>query len=132
VTADEPSLYMQELTRYLSANMSAMVGLPTEIRELVYFDALSHAATMILALPLDPNVKQISPAAVTNLAMDVSWLSDFVDSLDNAILKENLDELRQTVELMQSNNAEEFFDVAQRNRRFGLVDHMNGALLLEK
>jgi len=69
---------------------------------------------------------------VTNLAMDVSWLSDFVDSLDNAILKENLDELRQTVELMQSNNAEEFFDVAQRNRRFGLVDHMNGALLLEK
>ena len=45
----EPSLYMQELTRYLSANMSSvLLGLPTEIKELIYFDALSHAATMIL------------------------------------------------------------------------------------
>jgi hypothetical protein len=46
---DEPSLYMQELTRYLSANMnSVLLGLPTEIKELIYFDALSHAANMIL------------------------------------------------------------------------------------
>lgn len=49
VAPTEPSLYMQELTRYLSANMSSvLLGLPTEIKELIYFDALSHAATMIL------------------------------------------------------------------------------------
>jgi hypothetical protein len=45
----EPSNYMQTLTRYLSNIMnSVLLGLPTEIKELIYFDALSHAATMIL------------------------------------------------------------------------------------
>ena len=27
---------------------TVLLGLPTEIKELIYFDALSHAATMIL------------------------------------------------------------------------------------
>ena len=45
----EPSNYMQTLTRYLSNIMnSVLLGLPTEIKELIYFDALSHAATKIL------------------------------------------------------------------------------------
>lgn len=40
---------MQTLTRYLSNIMNTvLLGLPTEIKELIYFDALSHAATMIL------------------------------------------------------------------------------------
>src|SRR2546421_8592837 len=83
----EPSNYMQELTRYLSNIMnSVLLGLPTEIKELIYFDALSHASTMILviqpihflpkstdiiqSLPLDNTVKRISPAAVRNLSTD--------------------------------------------------------------
>jgi hypothetical protein len=45
----EPSLYMQELTRYLSNIMnSVLLALPTEIKGFIYFDALSHAATAIL------------------------------------------------------------------------------------
>jgi hypothetical protein len=45
----EPSNYMQTLTRYLSNIMnSTLLGLPREIKELIYFDALSHAAEMIL------------------------------------------------------------------------------------
>lgn len=45
----EPSNYMQTLTRFLSNIMSStLLGLPTEIKELIYFDALSHAADMIL------------------------------------------------------------------------------------
>jgi hypothetical protein len=45
----EPSNYMQTLTRYLSNIMnSTLLGLPREIKELIYFDALSHAASMIL------------------------------------------------------------------------------------
>lgn len=47
----EPSNYMQTLTRFLSNIMnSTLLGLPTEIKELIYFDALSHAATMILVI----------------------------------------------------------------------------------
>lgn len=45
----EPSNYMQTLTTYLSNIMSStLLGLPREIKELIYFDALSHAANMIL------------------------------------------------------------------------------------
>lgn len=142
---------MQELTRYLSNIMgSVLLGLPTEIKELIYFDALSHAATMVLvrlvlvrffddiadideqSLPLDPAVKRISPATVKNLSMDVNYLLEFVDSLNNPILKENLDELAQTVALMQSDNSDEFFDVSQRNKKYGRVDRENGVILIEK
>lgn len=49
----EPSNYMQTLTRFLSNIMnSTLLGLPTEIKELIYFDALSHAANMILVSAL--------------------------------------------------------------------------------
>jgi len=45
----EPSNYMQTLTRYLSNIMnSTLLGLPREIKELIYFDALSHTAEKIL------------------------------------------------------------------------------------
>ncbi len=77
-------------------------------------------------------MKRITPAATKNLARDVSFLSDFVDSLNNPILQENLDELVQTVALMQSDTPDEFYDVAQRNKKFGRVDRENGAVLLEK
>lgn len=45
---------MQTLTRYLSNIMTTvLLGLPTEIKELIYFDALSHTATMILVGRVD-------------------------------------------------------------------------------
>ncbi|KAL8828890.1 MAG: hypothetical protein Q9170_006407 [Blastenia crenularia] len=129
----EPSNYMQTLTRYLSNIMNTvLLGLPTEIKELIYFDALSHAATMILSLPLSPEVKSISPPGVAALAKDVQYLTEFVDTLDNAILKENLDELQQTVALMQTGNSDEFYDMATRNKKYGRVDAVNGSILLEK
>lgn len=147
----EPSNYMQTLTRYLSNIMnSTLLGLPREIKELIYFDALSHAANMILvrrqfthpqvrlliveqALPLSFEVKKINPNGVAALAKDVAYLADFVDSLENApILKENLDELQQTVHLMQTENPDEFYDISIRNKKFGRVDAMNGPKILEK
>ncbi|KAK3692690.1 exocyst complex subunit Sec15-like protein [Podospora appendiculata] len=130
----EPSNYMQTLTRYLSNIMnSTLLGLPREIKELIYFDALSHAANKILALPLSPDVKKINPNGVTAMAMDVQYLTEFVTSLDNAfMLEQNLDELQQTVALMQSDNHDEFFDISTRNKKYGRVDAMNGPILLEK
>lgn len=45
----EPSNYIQTLTRYLSNIMnSTLLGLPREIKELIYYDALNHAAERIL------------------------------------------------------------------------------------
>ena len=129
----EPSNYMQTLTRYLSNIMnSVLLGLPTEIKELIYFDALSHAATMILSLPLSPEVKRINPNGIAALAKDVQYLAEFVDTLGNPILRENLDELQQTILLMQAENSDEFYDVSTRNKKYGRVDAMNGPILLEK
>lgn len=88
---------------------------------------------MILALPLSPEVRKINPNGVAALAKDVDYLAEFVDSLENAaILKENLDELQQTVQLMQTENPDEFYDTSIRNRKFGRVDAINGPRLLEK
>jgi hypothetical protein len=128
----EPSGYMQTLTHYLSTIMnSTLLGLPREIKELIYFDALAHAAAMILALPLAAS--KINPHGVAALAKDVSFLSDFVDTLENPfLLKDTLEELQQTVQLMQTDNPDEFYDIGVRNRKFGRVDAMNGPLILEK
>ncbi|MCJ1323018.1 hypothetical protein MMC15_008369 [Xylographa vitiligo] len=129
----EPSNYMQTLTQYLSNIMNTvLLGLPTEIKELIYFDALSHAASMILSLPLSPDVKKINPNGIAALAKDVRFLSDFVDTLGNPILQQNLDELKQTVTLMQAENSDEYYDVSTRNKKYGRVDALNGPLLLEK
>lgn len=130
----EPSGYIQTLTRYLSNIMnSTLLSLPREIKELIYFDALSHAADKILNLPLSPDVKHINPNGVAAMANDVQSLTEFVGSLENAfMLEQNLDELQQTVALMQTDNTDEFYDVTTRNRKYGRVNAQNGAILLEK
>lgn len=66
------------------------------------------------------------------LAKDAEYLSEFVDSLGVPILRENLDELQQTVQLMQADNTDEFYDISTRNKIYGRVDAMNGPVLLEK
>ncbi|KAG9200267.1 hypothetical protein B5807_10142 [Epicoccum nigrum] len=132
--ATEPSEYMLELTRYLANIMSSvLLALPTDVKEFIYFDALSHASTAILALTLDEGVKRISPAAVASLARDAQYLLSFVESLGNPILMENLDELMQTVALMGAEDGGmEFYDISQRNKKYGKVDQLKGAILLEK
>jgi hypothetical protein len=67
------------------------------------------------------------------MAKDVQYLVGFVESLENAsMLRRNLDELEQTIALMQSDNHDEFFDISSRNKKYGLVNPLNGPLLIEK
>lgn len=85
------------------------------------------------ALPQSPEVKRINPNGVAALAKDVDYLTEFVDSLENApILQGLLEELQQTVLLMQTENPDEFFDIAIRNKKFGRVDALEGPKMLEK
>ena len=84
-------------------------------------------------MPLSPEVKSINPNGVAALAKDVDYLAQFVDSLENApILRENLDELQQTVHLMKTDNPDEFYDISMRNKKYGRVDPLNGPRILEK
>lgn len=85
------------------------------------------------ALPLSPDVKKINPNGVAALSMDVQHLTHFVDGLENGfMLRSNLDELEQTIQLLQSDNSDEFFDISTRNKKYGRVDALNGPILLEK
>lgn len=94
---------------------------------------MPFALTHTQALPLSPEVKRINPNGVAAMAKDVAYLTEFVAGLENAfMLEQNLDELQQTVALMQSDNHEEFFDSSLRNKKYGRVDAMNGPVLLEK
>lgn len=77
-------------------------------------------------------MKKINPNGVAALAKDVEYLAQFVDSLNVPILRENLDELQQTVQLMQADSADEFYDISTRNKKYGRVDAMQGPVLLEK
>ena len=70
---------------------------------------------------------------MAQLSKDVHFLTDFVGSLDNAfMLEQNLDELQQTVALMESDNHDEFYDISTRNKKYGRVDAMNGPILIAK
>jgi len=63
-TSPEPSNYIQTLRRYLSTIMSSiLLRLPREIRELIYFDALSHAANKILVRNPQPSLADSSTSA---------------------------------------------------------------------
>lgn len=85
------------------------------------------------ALPLQPEVKTINPNGVAAMAMDVQCLVEFVQGLENSfMLMQILQELEQTVKLMQAENADDFYDISVRNRNYGSVNAMNGPVLLEK
>lgn len=137
---DDASPYMQELTRYLSNIMhTVLLGLPITLKSLIYFDALSHISEALLKLPLDEYIKTISPQAVTAFRLDGEYLVDFVKGMGDKVLEEGLDELVQTIDLMsmvgdlgREKAEEEFFDMEKARKRFGKVDKMTGAELLEK
>ena len=81
---------------------------------------------------MDDSVKRITPAAVQSLATDTSFLRSFVAGLNDPILLDNLDELTQTVALMDSDNPDEYYDMSQRNKKYGKVDPLKGPMLSEK
>lgn len=131
------SPYMQELTRYLSNIMSSvLIGLPPKIKAQIYHESLAHISAALLSLPLDSAIRQISAQAATAYGLDVAHLAGFVEGLqDGAALLGVLDELRQTAELMAlaaEGQGEVFFDSSVSGLRFGSVDKIRGAELLEK
>ncbi|KPI41662.1 Exocyst complex component 6 [Cyphellophora attinorum] len=130
----EPSSYILTLTNYLSNILTTvLISLPTELKDLMLFNAISHTASQILAQPLSPDVTKISPHAVKQMSIDVQHFADYVRTLpNNLILLESLDELSQTIALMSTDQPEEFYDNSLRNKKYGSVDPLKGPQLLEK
>lgn len=133
-TIPDPSPYLPTLMQYLTNILSTvLLSLPPSLKHLITFNAISHTANSILALPLSAGVVRINPTAVRQLQSDVKFLQDHVSTLPNsAVLLDSLDELRQSVDLMATERPEDYYDVSLRNKRFGKVDPLKGPVLLEK
>ncbi|KAF3925575.1 hypothetical protein ABW21_db0203808 [Orbilia brochopaga] len=132
---DQASPYLLAMTRFLTDIMeTTLLGLPNDIKGLVYFDALSHLASEILKLPLSEHIRMINKIAVANMDIDVTYLEAFVKTLerDGVLLPGLFDELRETVNLLKSGNPEEFYDISIRMRHYTNVNPLNGPVLLEK
>lgn len=132
---DTVSDYIPQLTTYLSDIMSSvLLSLPNELKNLMLFNAISHTASSILNLPLSDSVHRITTSAVAQLKMDVDELVKYVHTLPTApiLLEGPLDELLQTVNLMQTDTPEEFYDISLRNKKYRNVDPLKGPILLER
>ena len=133
-TPTEPSNYILTLTRYL-ANIinSVLLSLPSSLKDLMLFNAISHTASSILALPLSQSVTRITTATIAQMDMDISHFRTYVETLpNNFVLLESLDELVQTVALMRTDQPDEFYDISLRNKKYRNVDPLKGPMLLEK
>ena len=136
----EASDDMAELVRWLSNTMnSVLLGLPGEVKDHIYYDALMTASATLLELPLDPSVTLITPAALHQLELDVTHLANFVASLTPSThtvksFSTAIQPLVQSVALMLAGpeKADEFYDVSQRNVKYSAVDPQMGPALLDK
>lgn len=69
---------------------------------------------------------------MSDLDLDARYLQDFVASLNEPLLLQIFEELRQTIDLLQSDNADEFYSIDTRMRKYSNVNPMHGPVLLEK
>ena len=132
-TPDVPSPYITTLTNYLDNILTtALLTLPTSLKDLMLFNSVTHTATSILSLPLSTPTR-LSPYFISQLSIDVAHFQSYVSTLPSApILLESLDELLQTVALLSTSSPEEFYDISLRNKKYGSVDPLKGPQLLEK
>ncbi|KAI1320721.1 hypothetical protein EDD11_010255 [Mortierella claussenii] len=130
---DLHSTYLQELVSFLSIVMSATLqNLPDSIRTYVYYDALEHLASQLHGIFTDPAVKHINQNFVAVFDKDIRYLEDFVATLDNPNVAQTFLPLRQLINLLLSENTEEYMDPAIRNRNYAQVKADDVTRMLEK
>jgi hypothetical protein len=81
---------------------------------------------------MSESVKTINKVAVQDLDTDVTFLQKFVEGLGDPTLPQIFEELGQTIDLLQNDNPDEFYDIGMRMRRYANVDPLTGPVLLEK
>lgn len=74
----------------------------------------------------------INKAAVQDLDTDVTYLQKFVQGLGEPLLLQVFEELGQTVDLLQNDNPDEFYDIGMRMKKYANVNPLTGPILLEK
>lgn len=108
---------------YLSTVInSTLLNLPLAIRSFIYFEPLDHLATSLLdEMLLSKEIPRMSEAALADWDVDVQFLEEFVDSLQDNNIADMFLELRQTIDLMRAENVEEYLNPSVRNRKYSRV-----------
>lgn len=70
--------------------------------------------------------------AVADLDLDARYLQGFVAGLDEPLLLQIFEELRQTIDLLRSDNTDEFYSIDTRMKKYSNVNPLTGPVLLEK
>lgn len=145
--ADDPpqivNEYMNEISIYLDTLMStAQQILPLEALYKLGISALSHVSDSIVAAFLNDNVKRFTASAVMGIDNDLKLLEVFSEEryestglcdLNNSrSLKDCLVEPRQLINLLLSNQPENFMNPVIRQKHYGALDYKKVANICEK
>ncbi|KAJ1562296.1 hypothetical protein HK096_011657 [Nowakowskiella sp. JEL0078] len=124
----------KDLSEYLTTVVSSTLdNLPQSIRSYVYFDAFGHLASKLMDLLLDPKIKKITLPGVESFSNDLTFLETFVGSkVETSNLVDNFTELRQTLNLLMSENMEEILNPSIKSKKYSRVQSINVITVLEK
>ncbi|RHZ47096.1 hypothetical protein Glove_593g29 [Diversispora epigaea] len=130
---NNPSPFLQDMVGFLRALIgSTLYNLPMSIKTFINFDALSHLATSLRILILSPDVKKINSNAVINFDADVNFLENFARSLEDPNIVDAFLELRQIVNLLNSDNVEEYLNPSTRNKKYSHLKPIDVISLFDK
>ena len=127
--------YLQDLISFLTTVWtSTLAELPMAIKSFVYYDAIYHISSALLAQLANPNVKKISPLFVEKtLDPDVAYLEQFVKGLGDANLLDQLAEIKQAIVLLRLDTpVEEFLNPTIKSRKYSRLSKQTACMLLEK
>ncbi|CAG8434342.1 1359_t:CDS:10 [Diversispora eburnea] len=131
--ADYDCPFLQDMVGFLGTLIgSTLYNLPMSIKTFINFDALSHLATSLRMLILSPDVKRINSNAVTNFDADVTFLEKFAQSLEDPNIADAFLELRQIVNLLNSDNVEEYLNPSMRNKKYSHLKPIDVISLFDK
>ncbi|KAI9000170.1 exocyst complex subunit Sec15-like-domain-containing protein [Hyaloraphidium curvatum] len=131
--AQRPSAWLQDMVGWLSTTISSTLSaLPAGMKSFVYFDIFDHLNNNFKKILLDPNIFQITPAFVETLNADVSYVEGFLATLGDANVVECFAEVRQLINLAQSEKPEDFATPQGRSKSYPRVRVTDAISLFEK
>ncbi|KAE8668470.1 Exocyst complex component SEC15B [Hibiscus syriacus] len=132
--------YVNEVIIYLETLVSsAQQILPTQVLKRVLQDVLSHISEKIVGALLGDSVKRFNVNAIMGIDVDIRLLESFSDNLcpalsegDANLLKNALAESRQMINLLLSNQPENFLNPVIRERSYNALDYRKVMTISEK
>lgn len=141
---DEPlqggNEYVNEVIIFLETLVStAQQILPPQVLKRVLVDVMSHISGKILGALMGDSVKRFNVNAIMGLDIDVQLLESFAESQGSILseadaneLKLGLAESRQLINLLLSNNPENFLNPVIREKTYNALDYRKVVTISEK